>query len=613
MADVQVSELPLISTITEDDMLIVNDGNVTTSIISWADALGSISRLQGQVLFDNGVEQLPSIAFVNDISTGIYNPATNEVAFVTGGTQRGVFDASGNFGVANYTPSAYNVGANNIVIGDVDLGDNGITIVSGNEYAGIINFADGTDGQQAAEGQIRYDHLDNHMGFSVGDGEAMRINFEKDVLIGTATNQVGSKLTVDGTVTAHRGTSVIPAYNFLGDGDTGFYSPEEDKVSLVTGGISQIFVDADGQLGIGEANPVADIHITRGTPKVRVQDTNSLGQPYAEASTEKGNIILDADPAQLADESVVQIRVDSEEQIRVNSQGQMIVRNDIYFNDPEDGITEAYALVSHDPVSGSVVVSADPDNAFDSSDLKIVIDGQEQVRVRSNGNINLSSNGKLTFNDDPDTYLYHPAADTLAVATAGVERLRFGELGHLLVGSTTPRFIAQNSPGLQISGNAPTASAAFMIYSPDSQGTGVHLGKSRSSTIGGVAAVQPGDQLGYVAFSGADGSSLNAVGASVAVVVDNVVGTNSVPSSLVLQTTSVGQTSPVQRLQVQSDGTVRLVNTPVGAGNALAVGAPGFETMRVTTQGDVIAQGDATVVGKVYAGAYDIEGLDYLP
>ena len=76
MADVQVSELPLISTITEDDMLIVNDGNVTTSIISWADALGSISRLQGQVLFDNGVEQLPSIAFVNDISTGIYNPAT---------------------------------------------------------------------------------------------------------------------------------------------------------------------------------------------------------------------------------------------------------------------------------------------------------------------------------------------------------------------------------------------------------------------------------------------------------------------------------------------------------------------------------------------------------
>ena len=42
----------------------------------------------------------------------------------------------------------------------------------------------------------------------------MRINFEKDVLIGTAVNQSGSKLTVDGTITAHRGTSVIPAYNF---------------------------------------------------------------------------------------------------------------------------------------------------------------------------------------------------------------------------------------------------------------------------------------------------------------------------------------------------------------------------------------------------------------
>ena len=46
-------------------------------------------------------------------------------------------------------------------------------------------------------------------------------------------------------------------------------------------------------------------------------------------STEKGNIILDADPGQLAAESVVQIRIDSEEQIRINSDGQMIVRNDI--------------------------------------------------------------------------------------------------------------------------------------------------------------------------------------------------------------------------------------------------------------------------------------------
>ena len=49
---------------------------------------------------------------------------------------------------------------------------------------------------------------------------------------------------------------------------------------------------------------------------------------------------------------------------------------------------------------------------------------------------------------------------------------------------------------------------------------------------------------------------LNGVGASVAVVVDNAVATDSVPSSLVLQTTSVGQTLPVQRLQVQSDGTI---------------------------------------------------------
>ena len=613
MADVQVSDLPLINQITEDDMLLVNDGNVTTSIISWADALGSISRLQGQVLFDNGVETLPSIAFVNDISTGLYNPNTNELGFVTNATQRGVFDVAGRFGIANYSPADYNEGANNLVIGDVDLGDNGMTFVSSPTGAGIINFADGSGGQEAAEGQIIYDHLDNYLSFSVGGSESMRINFERDVLIGTTTNQSGSLLTVDGTITAHLGSSNIPAYNFLNDGDTGFFSPGADQVAVVTGGVSQMFIDAEGQIGIGVQDAQASIHINRPTPVIRIEDSDALGSPYAEASTVNGDIVLDADPAERADNSTVQVRVDNEEQLRINSEGQTFVRSDIYFNDPGNELVGAYAAITHDRTTGSLVVDSDPFGNYAASTLEIKVDGDTKILVEDNGNINMASDGNLTFAGDDDTYFYHPASDQLGIATAGQERLRIGELGHLLIGSPTPRYIAQNSPGLQVSGNQPTASAAFMIYSPDAQGTGVHLGKSRSSTIGGVAAVQPGDQLGYVAFSGADGSSMNGVGASVAVVVDNAVGALSVPSSLVLNTTSVGEVAPQQRLQVQSDGTVRLTNTPSADGTAFGVGPAGSETMKVTTQGDVIATGDATVDGKVFAGDYDIEGLPDLP
>ena len=122
MAELQVSELPLITNITIDDMLIVNDGNATTSICSWADALASIRQLQGQVLFDSGVETLPSISFVNDISTGIYNPNQGEVAISTNAVQRFVVDGDGHVGIANYIPGDYNTDANNLVIGDTDLG-----------------------------------------------------------------------------------------------------------------------------------------------------------------------------------------------------------------------------------------------------------------------------------------------------------------------------------------------------------------------------------------------------------------------------------------------------------------------------------------------------------
>ena len=614
MADVQVSDLPLINTITEDDMLIVNDGNVTTSVISWADALGSITRLRGQVLFDNGVEQLPSISFVNDISTGIYNPNLNEIAFVTNSIQRGVFDVSGRFGIANYTPADYNEGANNLVIGDIDLGDNGMTFVSSPTGAGIINFADGTDAQEAAEGQILYDHLDNHMGFSVGGSESMRINFEGDVQIGTTTNQFGSLLTADGTITAHRGTSTIPGFNFFGDGDTGIYSPGADQVTIATGGISQLFIDAEGQIGIGIQDAQASIHINRPTPTIRIEDSDAPLSPYAEISTVNGDIILDSDLAELADNSTVQVRVDNEEQLRINSDGQTFIRSDIYFNTPADELTGAYAAISHTPSTGSLVVDSDPYANYADSTLDIRVDGVTKVLIEDNGNVNLAADGHLTFAGDDDTYFYHPTTNQLGIYTAGQERLRFGDQGHLMIGAATPRFIAQASPGLQVSGNNTNASSSsFSIYSADTIGTGVFLGKSRSTSIGGVQSVQVGDQLGFVSFSGADGTSMNGVGASITAVVDDTVDTLSVPSSLIIRTTSETNTSPSDRLKVESNGTVRLLNTPSLTGVALGVGPSGSETMTVTTQGDLTASGDATVDGKVYAGDYDIEGLPDLP
>ena len=211
MADVVVSDLPLITQATLDDVFIINDGNDTTSTITWGNMLASIRQLQGQVLFDNGTETAPSISFVNDINTGIYNPDLDHVAIVTNGVNRIIVDEFGHVGIGNDSPSNWNEGANNLVIGATDALDNGLTIVSGTTSAGIINFADGT-GLAASEGQILYDHSDNHMEFQTDGRESMRITTGNDVLIGRSYGQNGSRfLVTGGSVNVDRGDVGITA------------------------------------------------------------------------------------------------------------------------------------------------------------------------------------------------------------------------------------------------------------------------------------------------------------------------------------------------------------------------------------------------------------------
>ncbi|MDB5190051.1 MAG: hypothetical protein JWN49_377 [Parcubacteria group bacterium] len=51
-----------------------------------------------------GVPGTPSYSFTGDLTTGIFHPAANTLAFSTNGTERGRFDSAGNFGIGSSTP-----------------------------------------------------------------------------------------------------------------------------------------------------------------------------------------------------------------------------------------------------------------------------------------------------------------------------------------------------------------------------------------------------------------------------------------------------------------------------------------------------------------------------
>ena len=72
MADILISELPVITNVTGDDFVVINDGNVTTSSIIF-NLLASITQV-GIVGFADGTESNPAVTFSNDINTGIYRP-----------------------------------------------------------------------------------------------------------------------------------------------------------------------------------------------------------------------------------------------------------------------------------------------------------------------------------------------------------------------------------------------------------------------------------------------------------------------------------------------------------------------------------------------------------
>ena len=64
--------------------------------------------------------------------------------------------------------------------------------------------------------------------------------------------------------------------------------------------------------------------------------------------------------------------------------------------------------------------------------VKVTTEGTERLRIDSSGN--------LSFATDTDTYISHPASDTLALTTGGTERLRILSDGTSLMGGQTARY-----------------------------------------------------------------------------------------------------------------------------------------------------------------------------
>jgi hypothetical protein len=80
--------------------------------------------------------------------------------------------------------------------------------------------------------------------------------------IGSGRTVPTSALDVDGVITVTAGSVSAPAMCFSGDTNTGIYTPAADTLSLATGGVERLRVDASGDVGIGATSTGARLYVS---------------------------------------------------------------------------------------------------------------------------------------------------------------------------------------------------------------------------------------------------------------------------------------------------------------------------------------------------------------
>jgi hypothetical protein len=251
----------------------------------------------------------------------------------------------------------------------------------------------------------------------------------------------------------------------------------------------------------------------------------------------------------------------------------------LMINNPSDGVvpagTEALPGITAqgNPDTGIYFPSDQPD------EIAISAVGVEVFRIDSTGKVGIGTNNptsklhvagviagtngsesapSFTRSADTDTGMFFPSTNILGFTTAGTERARIDASGKVLIGNTTARSNLQSSvtPPVQVEGTTlSNASLSAVRNSADTAAPALILGKTRGTSVGATTIVNSGDHLGWVSFTGSDGTNFIEA-AYIQVSVDGTPGTNDMPGRLMFFTTPDGSSVAVERVRINNAGNV---------------------------------------------------------
>ena len=208
---------------------------------------------------------------------------------------------------------------------------------------------------------------------------------------------------------------------------------------------------------------------------------------------------------------------------------------------------------------------------YDGSQLVIETSAQNNLKIDSSHsdgpNIHFERSGTAF------AYLGSAAANTSGTATdlalraqgnlvfatnGGNERLLITNAGQVRIGNSNNLAAWGQNNRLQVAGTDwNTSGVTIANMAAANIAPNLVFGKSRGSTPG--TAISNGDRLGYISFTGDDGTDLHTVGAAIVAGTDAAPSSNSIPGTLQFYT---GGNDNV-RLSINSSGQVTKPNQPL--------------------------------------------------
>jgi hypothetical protein len=414
---------------------------------------------------------------------------------------------------------------------------------------------------------------------------------------------VASGIVSSGTFAAPTGSAAAPGVYFVGDTNTGLYSPGADQVAVATNGTGRLFVDSSGRVGVGTGGSAiqSTLHVSK---------NGAEGFEFIPGDSANTNVVIHYNRSgttwvtneQWADSHI--FRTQSTERLRITSAGLVGIGTSspssrLHVSGSEGTLVNiqgtsasAYLLLGNsnnnlgyigyegtnfnfypNNTANALVVTptgvgigtTNPSFRLHSYDATAAqgffngwssggtFDAAGAIRF---GN-QTSYQGRIDFDPSGNTnFIFENSYLNGAISWKinGGEKARLTPSGQLLVGTSSARATwafstdgslqveRSNYAAMQVVGNANTTSGAYLSFL-----------KSRGGAIGGTTIVQNNDELGWISFEGMDGANPKA-GAAIVAFVDGTPGANDMPGRLVFSTTADGASTPTERMRIGRNG-----------------------------------------------------------